>query len=443
MISQRAAVGLLIFIQVFALSPYLFESGLTYDGGLYASLGWSLYKEQAYSFNGQPGDVPPGFPLLIAPFFVLGEKGMYLGPLLASFILVISSYFLLEKRFGMLLGFFGALLVFTSTGIYTYSAYVLRDLPALAFIMLAYLLYERVRESSSANAAVMLGPVMGMAFLIKYTSILALFPIILHASYKKEKWFFIALFIGVLLMLPWSIWSYDNHGVPLKEHSSEYLGSLNVGMSESVAILETFRGWFSFFIVPLFFFGIVVEVKERGAKSDGGLYGLLFIFVFTAFLLWPVKDIRYLLPAVFPIVYFAISLLSRFQKHLVAPILVLFVLSQLFAGIDHANTAKNKYVLLEDAGHWIEDNTEEDSHVMTQSFRQTAFYSKRKTYEVPKREWVLLGFVKRYNVTHIMIDSYEKTTPRCLYDFVEGQGYTEAARFNDGYGEVIIYTVGV
>lgn len=441
MISRKMAIGLLIFVQVLALSPYLFECGLTYDGGLYASLGWSLYSEHAYRFNDQPGDVPPGFPLLVAPFFFFGEKGMYLGPLLASFVLVMASFLLMEKRFGLVLGFLGALLVFTSTMVYTYSVYVLRDLPAVAFVMLSYLLYEKTRESQSRHRVLLLGLSMGMAFLIRYASLIVLLPIILHASYKKEKWFLIALIVGLLAVLPWSLWSYENHGTPLKEHSTYYLDSLTLEMSDNFALLKIFYSWFFPLLVPLSLIGVLVEVKDRGAKSIVNPYLLLFVFAFIAFLLWPVKDERYLLPAVFPVVYFAMIPLSRIPRRLVVPILVLFIFGQLWTGVHHVDTAKNKYDLLEDAGHWLRDNTTRDSRVMTQSFRQIAFYSHRRTYEVPRCSWCPLGFIKSQNVTHILIDSYERTTPKYIHQFVEEQGYKIVARFNDGYGEVVIYEV--
>ncbi len=441
MISRKMTIGLLIFVQVLALSPYLFECGLTYDGGLYASLGWSLYNEHSYGFNGRPGDVSPGFPFLIAPFFSLGEKGMYLVPLLASCVLVISSFLLIEKRFGLLLGFLGALLIFTSTMIYTYSVYILRDLPALAFVMLSYLLYEKTRESQSGFTAILLGPSMGMAFLTRYTSLLYLLPIILHASYKREKWFFIALAVAVLVVLPWSLWSYENHGTLLVEHSTYYLESLSLDMEDGAAVLKIFHSWFFPLLVPLFIIGVMVEVKDKGAKGLGNPYLLLFVFTFIAFLLWPVKDERYLLPAVFPVVYFAMIPLSRIPRRLVVPILVLFIFGQLWTGVHHVDTAKNKYDLLEDAGHWLRDNTTRDSRVMTQSFRQIAFYSHRQTYEVPRCSWCPLGFIKSQNVTHILIDSYERTTPKYIHQFVEEQGYRIVARFNDGYGEVVIYEV--
>ena len=441
MLSRNKAIGLLILVQILALSPYLFECGLTYDGGLYASLGWSLYNEHAYEFNEQPGDVPPGFPLLIAPFFSLGENGMYIAPLLASFVLVVSSFLLMEKRFGLSLGFMGALLVFTSTAVYTYSAYVLRDLPAFAFIILCYLLYEKARDSQSGLAAVLLGPTMGMAFLVKYASLLALLPLILHATYKREKWFVITLFIGTLVVLPWSLWSHENHGTALIEHSTEYLSSLNLDAAGNIEILKIFYSWFSPVLILLFLIGIVKEVKDGGMRSLGNPYLLLFVFTFVAFLLWPVKDSRYLLPAVFPVVYFAIGSLSRGSKRVVIPVLALLVFGQLWTGVHHVDVAKNKYVLLEDAGHWLRDNTPEDSHIMTQSFRQVAFYSHRRTYEVPRCSWCPPGFIKSCNITHVLLDSYEKTTPEHIYQFVEEQGFKEVVRFNDSYGEVIIYEV--
>lgn len=440
-LSRGTVIVILLLIQVLALSPYLLESSLTYDGGLYASLGWSLYEEHGYNFNDRPGDVPPGFPLLIAPFFLFGENGMYLGPLLASFILVISSYLLLEKKFGPLLGFLGALLVFTSTMIYTYSAYVLRDLPAIAFIMLSYLLYENIQKSKSNLHVLILGLSMSMAFLTKYVSILVLLPIIVHASYKRERWFVYALAVWVLAVLPWSLWSYENHGTFFKEHTTYYLGSLGLGISETIEPLGIYFSWFFPLIIPMFFVGIFMEIKDKGIKEYGNLYLFLFVLVFIAFFAWPIKDERYLLPTIFPVVYFAIRPLSHVQGRIVVPVMALFIIGQFLTGFYHINTAINKYGLLEDAGHWLGDNTQEDSQIMTQSFRQIAFYSHRQTYEVPENQNWTPEFIERYNITHILIDSYESTTPQYIYRFVEKNGYERVARFNDDYGDVVIYEV--
>jgi len=443
MVSRNAFIGLLIFIQVITLSPHLFEPALTYDGGLYAALGQSLFEGHDYSFNGHPGDVPPGFPVLIAPFFAFGDKGMYLWPLLASFIFIGSSFLILEKRYGLVLGFLGALLVFTNTVIYTYSAYILRDLAALAFILVSYLIYEMIQESKTRNKIFLLGLFMGMGFLTKYASLIGLLPLILLATKRKERWFLGAVGIGAIVIIPWSLWSYGAHGTPLISHSMEYLGSFDIKFDESLSVLKIFNAGFFPFVIPLFFVGIIMELKDGGKRGIFNPYILLFVLTLIAFFLWPIKDSRYLLPAIFPVVYFAIGPLSKIPNRLAIFLLALFILGQFSGGMHYMNASKMDYKLLEDGGHWLRDNTEEDSRIMTQSFRQIAFYSQRRTDEIPKRDYAVMAYIKTHNITHILIDSYEKTTPNYINSIINEQGYKVVARFTDGYGEVIIYEVDI
>lgn len=366
---------------------------------------------------------------------------MYLVPLLCSIIMVASAFLLLERRYGQLYGFLGALLFFTNTLIYTYSLYILRDLPSLSFILLSYLFYDKSRVSSSNIYMYFLGISMAFAFLIRYNSLLGLIPVFIHVLYKKESWFWKPLIVFFIFILPWVAWSYQNHNTLLVEHTTYYLSKLTLYTSEMMENFIVFLKWFSPLVLLLFIGGLGYIWKDKNRKSPDALYLLLIFFTLGAFMIWPIKDERYLMLAIFPIVYFALKPIENLQKNLGTTLLVLIILMQLFTAMSHVNYAKNKYYLLGDGGHWINENTPEESNIMTQSFRQIAFYSKRTTYEVPVNEDWTPEFIEKYHVTHILIDSYERSTPEYIYEFVEKQGYKKIAEFKDENGWVKIYEV--
>jgi hypothetical protein len=282
---------------------------------------------------------------------------------------------------------------------------------------------------------------MGIAFLIRYGSLLAMLPIVLHAAHKRNRWFLITAAVFVFAILPWSLWSYDNHGTPFKEHTTYYLTGVGLDLKETSEPLEIFIKWFFPLIIPLAIIGVIYALKDNGLRSLRNPYFLFLVFTFASFLLWPIKDGRYLLPAVFPLVYFSMGPLTRVPRNVVIPFLVLALVSQLWMGMSHVDIAKNKYVLLEDGGHWIRDNTAKDSQVMTQSFRQIAFYSQRQTYEVPGDQKNVLRFINEHNITYVLIDSYERTTPKYLQSFIDDAEYRELAAFNDDHGKVAIYGI--
>ena len=66
--TRHRYILILILASVISLAYYVPHYGLIYDGGLYASLGYSLVSENGYYFNGYPGDVPPILPFFLALF---------------------------------------------------------------------------------------------------------------------------------------------------------------------------------------------------------------------------------------------------------------------------------------------------------------------------------------------------------------------------------------
>ncbi len=451
---RNLLIILVVLLSSIFLSLYAFKPGLTYDGGLYAALGYSLYEKRSYEFNQEPGEVPPFFPILLAlSFFLFGENGMYLVSPLMSVVLLLTVFFILERKFKQSYAFLGALLFLSTKMIFTYSVYVLRDITLLAFTMLSYLIYEKSRLAkrsetklhSQAGAQNLmlcsLGISIALAFLTKYVAAVYLLPIFLEAIYRRKKWMKYSVATAFFIITPWAAWSMVNHDTPLIEHSTRHLAELNPEGFYEKALLY-FKSWFFSPIILFSLLGVFLKIWREKLKIFTDLYFLLFIFTFLSAFVWPIKSDRYLLASAFPVVYFALHFLSSLEfrlKNAAALLLVIGIVFQVNASIVHLEEASQKYTLLKDAGHWLRDNAPENAEIMTSSFRQIAFFSHRRTYEAPLNESAAVNLIEEKSISHIVIDSYEAMTPSYIYFLAER--YELAWSLKDNYGEVKIYNL--
>ena len=95
-----------MIISTISLAYYVPHYGLIYDGGLYASLGYSLFSGNGYFFNGYPGDVPPILPIFLALFIgIFGENGIFLVVPLFSIINSIIIFLIFDKKFSLEMSF--------------------------------------------------------------------------------------------------------------------------------------------------------------------------------------------------------------------------------------------------------------------------------------------------------------------------------------------------
>ncbi|MEE8168562.1 MAG: glycosyltransferase family 39 protein [Candidatus Hydrothermarchaeales archaeon] len=439
---------LLALLTFSLLVPFSFKCGLSYDGGLYASLGSSLVNNREYSFNSAPGDVAPVFPILLAVMLgVVGEKGIYLLTVLIATVLVLTVYFILNKKISPQYAFIGSLLFFSIPLIYKSSVYVLRDIPVLMFVMICYLIYEDIHHhnrQASRHAYLVLGVFMALAFMTKYIALLYILPIIFHGLVKREKPLALSLITGILIMLPWSVWSLLNHGTPLVEHSTRYLSHISVNIGEFLAIARpSFNTWPLHLFLVLAILEILREFKFKKGKvgTDNNLYVLLLVLTILPVVMWPIKVERYILAAFFPVIYLGMRFLdSLTENRLVALVLLIGVLSQIVIATNSIEYyACPKYILLEDAGHWLRENTPENSRIMTQSFRQINFFAQRPTYPIPSKPSDADRIIEDEDITHILIDSYEFTTPDYAHNYFDK--YEVSNVFLDSYGGVVIYKV--
>jgi peptidoglycan/xylan/chitin deacetylase (PgdA/CDA1 family) len=425
-------IFLLLLIMAVSFGLYVPKYGLIYDGGLYASLGYSLQHDGSYVFNGAPGDVPPAYSVFLAfSILLLGEKGIFTVTPFFSALLICTVFFIFRREFDEEIAFLGALLVLFNPPIFFYAVQVVRDLPLMAFVMLSYLLF--LKEERGKMSEMFLGVMMGLAFLTTYAAIVYLLPIFIHAIYTR-KTFKIPLIAALILLLPWMAWSYANHGSFLVSHSSYLTKEIGKDI-----------GRFFTFIVPLlvrwsfppmfliFFFGVTETLKKDRLNP----LVLLLVLSLIMGVLWPEKEIRYVFFTILLIVYFALVFLSRFKKSHVMIFLLIVLVFQGYSTytLVEANTYQD--ILFEDAGHWLRDNTPEDARILSYSYRQVNYFSHRVTFQPPKEVDKVEGFIGQHNVNYAVVDTYAKYTPAYMYTYLDR--YKLLKTFQRGSHEIRIY----
>ncbi len=426
--SRNRYILILIIVSVISLAYYVPHHGLIYDGGLYASLGYSLISGNGYFFNGYPGDVPPILPMFLALFIgIFGENGIFLVVPLFSIAHVILCYLILEKRVSTEFSFLGALYILFTPIIFYDSINVIREIPLLTFVMAAYLVF--LWKDDSYKKHVIIGALIALSFLTKSVGFVYTFPILVYYVIKMNKKVAVNFLTSVLIVLPWAIWSYSHFQTPFVSHSAYLLPEM--GSNFTVFFTRT---------LPIFILGSfipILPISILGFKKSEKTFLFFGFLVFLSAFLWPVQEARYLLAGYFLLVYLALLYLKDKKRNLAMAFMIIAVLFQVGATVSILETSVVSYGLLDEAGHWLRDNTDVDSKVMAQSFRQINYFSHRQTYQIPQDPKLFKKTLERNKIEYVVIDSYEKTTPKYAREFFNELG--PVVTFKDNLGTVSIY----
>lgn len=426
--TRNRYILLLIVISSLSLAFYVPHYGLIYDGGLYASLGYSLLTGDGYYFNGYPGDVPPVLPLFLALFIgIFGERGIFLVVPLFSIVLTIICFILFTKRFSTEMSFLGSLYIFFTPTFFYDSVNVIREIPLLTFVMASYLVYFWKNDSYKKH--ILLGSLIAASFLTKSVGIIYTFPIFFSYLTELNKKVIISFLTTVMVTIPWFLWSYLHFEKIFVSHSAYLLNDIGSSI-------------FAFFTrtIPLFVitaFPLMIIVALLGIKKSEKIFIGFGLLVILSCFLWPVQEVRYLLAGYFLLAYFALNYLKDKKKTLGLSFMVIAVLFQFAATASVLETTVVSYGLLDEAGEWLRENTLDDSKIMTQSFRQIHFFSHRKTYQIPQDQSLFQRTLEREGIEYVVIDSYEKTTPEYAKEFFKE--FEPLVTFKDNLGTVNIY----
>ncbi len=418
-------------------------TGLIYDGGLYASLGYWLKEKGEYSFNFTPGDVPPFLPVMIAfSLFILGGQGYrYVSPFF-SVLGIIALYLLVKERANREEALLCTLIFLFNPVFLEIGTNVTADSVIFSLTLLAALTMYKLRDSFFKH--VLFGSLISCAFLTKYNALLFASPFLVSYVSKNGRRSVLSLLSFIIIALPWVLWSQTVWGTPLKTHSAYLLRYILAEPEKYVkVIIPRFIEYVSPTLLLFSLTNVIVRVRENGLKKtfrDEWIY--VFLIPIAAVSFWKDKEIRYLMTSFAAASLLSAVFISRIPQAyrkigILALLLTLF--TQAWIGLRITWGCAHSFVLLEEAGKWLKNNSKPCSIVLTQSYRQIHFYSHRKTYQFPRNMERIERFIEEKNVSYIVIDSYEKTTPPWAYEKV--QKYPLIAFFKDEYGEVKIYKV--
>ncbi len=417
-------------------------TGLTYDGGLYASLGLSLFSGKGYVFNGLPGDVPPLLPLLLCLGFLLfGSEGYrYVVPFF-SLIGLISFYLVLRDKMDekaillcVLIFFFNPVFLEVATNVAT-------DSLILTFVFSALLVAEKFKVSFKKYF--LMGLLFGFAFLTKYSALLLFAPVFFLVLRDNDKKILVSLLVSTSFISPWIWWCLENWGVPLKSHSTYLLNYLFMNFPRFYRVIIPLLIKYSpetVFILGSIFFSL--ETKRSWRRVLRNEWFQFLILPLLAVAVWKDKEIRYLLLSFAALTVGACKLVDIFRlKKKIYLFLILLLVASLFfqanQGLKITYGCALDYKLLEDAGLWLKKNVPGNVSVLTQSYRQMHFFSGKITYQFPRDKNRVFRYIKEKNISYIVVDTYEKTTPSYAYSLFKN--FKVAASFQDKHGKVIIY----
>lgn len=189
--AERVAVplaGLALFASLaFTVHPW-FDGRA--DAALYVATARSLAAGEGYSYLGSPFTLrPPGLSLLLCPLVAWRGVDFHAFHLVVSAFgaLAVVCFFLwLRPRLGWVLALLAAASVWLNPGFQRHSNMVMSDVPALALILLCFVLERRAVRGSSWRRELLLGLVVGLACYFRTAAVL-LMPSILLARLLEPR----------------------------------------------------------------------------------------------------------------------------------------------------------------------------------------------------------------------------------------------------------------
>lgn len=176
-------------------------------------------------------------------------------------------------------------------GSFLFNALFIMLMPdTLLFLLLFPLIYSviKVEREDTLSAWLLLGVLLGLAGLAKYTAILFVVPIILYVVIKKRYDLLLnlkmipAVGVALLLISPVLIWNIQHDWISFTYQSEHVVGEQHIHLSRLFRSFGAQFGAYNPFLVPLAFYGLY---KAFRSKNDmlflSALFGVVLFTFFT------------------------------------------------------------------------------------------------------------------------------------------------------------------
>jgi 4-amino-4-deoxy-L-arabinose transferase-like glycosyltransferase len=429
--------GLFVFIIILYLY-YFFKIGqqpIWWDEGDYLAIAkvWAQNMATPEWWGHFISMRPLVLPLIWTVFLKTGFGEIFLrfftelAPAILSIFLIYSlGTHLFNKKIGLI----SAFLISINWVFMFYSFRLLTDIPSLFFSALAlyffWAKYEkpRIEKNEEKPIYLWLAVALGvLSFLTRYIGVLTLVVIAFYLfatrrfSLFKDKNIWIALFVGLLFLSPYFIYSYLTQG-SFFPALSVYHGSQATAPHRPFAFdtltfhLPNFLGLFTllFFVLGFIllmeiflYFDLILKQKEKTKNSL--LFCFLSIVIPLVYFIFGIRavDARYFI-ATAPLMFVVsalgvnfvaekISNLSGKKLYPVIALIIIFIIAfqQLGAANQFIVSRIDSYKEIQEGGLWLKENTPKNAKIITASITQNQYYSERQSYDFYTNDTVWAG----------------------------------------------------
>jgi hypothetical protein len=241
-------------------------------------------------------DHPPLVGWVHVPFFYLLGTNEFLARLPAILIFAVTSYcaylFVLKVTQSMQLSLWAVLALNCSFMLNVLGLMLLPDSLLLLFVFLLIFTAEKITREKRPLDFILLGILLGLMGLTKYTSVLLVPPLIIFFVLKKRHdiifspYMVLAAFIALILITPVIYWNVTHNFISFSYQSSHVFGSLATSFSRFFESLAAQFGAYNplLFIIAFYGFFKVLRTRDdylRLAVLFGGT--ILLFFLLTSF----------------------------------------------------------------------------------------------------------------------------------------------------------------
>ncbi len=241
-------------------------------------------------------DHPPLVGWVHAPVFYLLGTNEFLARLPAILIFAAASYcaylFILKITQSTRLSLMSVLALNCSFMFNALGLMLLPDSLLLIFVFLLIFIAEKIDRKKKPLDFILLGILLGLMGLAKYTSILLVPPLIIFFLMKKRydvifsRYMFLAALIAFIFIIPVIYWNITHNFISFRYQGSHVFGSLATSFKNFIESLAAQFGAYSPFLFIIAFYGFFKALRSpnvylRLAVLFGGT--IMVFFLLTSF----------------------------------------------------------------------------------------------------------------------------------------------------------------
>lgn len=248
----------------------------------------------------------------------------------------------------------------------------------------------------------------------------------------KDKRAWLVLFIFILVLLPYMIYSQITFGFPIprmKVGVGAAVGEPGAGLSAITGYLKMMPSRVGWVFTILSFFGIILFIPKFFKRKSWLLIFICFfmpLFFYTLYAVVGGQGVIYdafilpIFPFMFAFVGYAMNRYKNMNKNLLVVVIILILILHAYYGIVQSDlTIRNKidsYSSVKTCALWIKENSNPEDIIITMSRPQNTYYSERISLRIPEKEEEFEILIQEKNPRYLVISIWEQH-PEWVYSY--------------------------